>query len=120
MSRTSFFSFIYRCRFKLLILSLFFLGLAHEVIDISSDSADSDTESEHRLLRTLLERRRERNRPAESFSSRMSATSPASDDSNAERDYEYAAAGYITEPEIVFTPETESEDEPRMGHEAES
>lgn len=50
----------------------------------------------------------------------MSATSPASDDSNAERDYEYAGEEYLTEPQIVFTPEIKSEAEPRMGQEAES
>ncbi|KAI8558877.1 hypothetical protein RHMOL_Rhmol04G0130300 [Rhododendron molle] len=51
----------------------------------------------------------------------MSATSPASGDSNAERDFEYAADDdYITEPEINFTPEIESDAEPRMGHEAQS
>lgn len=43
-----------------------------------------------------------------------------SDDSNAERDYEYAADDFLTELEINFTPETESDTEPRMGYEAES
>lgn len=50
----------------------------------------------------------------------MSVTSPASDDSNAERDHEYAADDYLTDPEIVFTPETKFDAEPRMGQEAES
>ncbi|KAI8560437.1 hypothetical protein RHMOL_Rhmol04G0255100 [Rhododendron molle] len=51
----------------------------------------------------------------------MSTTSPASGDSNPEKDFEYAADDdYNTEPEIIVTRETESEAEPRMGQEAES
>lgn len=47
-------------------------------------------------------------------------TSPASDDSNAERDYEYAEDDFLIDPKIKFTLETESDSEPPMGHEAES
>jgi hypothetical protein len=50
----------------------------------------------------------------------MSATSPTSEDSNAERDHEYAPGEFNTEPEITYTAETESEPEPRVGNEAES
>lgn len=140
------FSFNSFCR-RLLFL-LFFLGLAYEVINISSGSGsgDSETESDRQLIRTLLERRRqsdtllERRRnlgqESQSVSTRMSATSAMSDDSNAERDHEYdaeasdaeasyaeaslaeASDNFKTEAEIVFTPETESDPEPRIGNEA--
>lgn len=50
----------------------------------------------------------------------MSVTSPASDDLNAERDYEYADDEFLTKPEISFSPSTESEAVPQRGHKAES
>lgn len=50
----------------------------------------------------------------------MSATSPTSDDLNAERDYEYVDDEFATDPEISFTPSTESDAEPQMGQEAEA
>lgn len=46
----------------------------------------------------------------------MSATSPAIDDSNTERDYEYADDEFLTESEIFFSSSTESE--PQRGQEA--
>lgn len=91
------------------------LGLAHEVIDVSSDSEHSKTESKRQLIRTLLEERRNSNRASASTSTRMSATSPVSDDSNAEKDFEYADDEFLTEPEIEFSLEAESEAEPRRG-----
>lgn len=44
------------------------LGLTHEVIDVSSNSDRSETESDRQLIRTLLEDRRNRGRAAESVS----------------------------------------------------
>lgn len=49
----------------------------------------------------------------------MSATSPASDDLNSKRDFEYADDEFLIEPEISFSPSTESKAEPQRGHEAE-
>lgn len=45
-------------------------------------------------------------------------TSPASDDSNAEQNYEYADDEFMTEPEISSTLSTEFEAEPYRGKEA--
>ncbi|KAI8527607.1 hypothetical protein RHMOL_Rhmol12G0088500 [Rhododendron molle] len=98
----------------------FFLGLAHEVMDVSSDSDHSETEFERQLINQLIAQRRAQRRAEESVSTRMSATSAVSNDSNAEKDFEYDAEGYATEPEINFLVETESESEPQMGHEAQS
>lgn len=97
----------------------FLLGLAHEVIDVSSDSDGLENDSDRELINTLLERHRNRIQASTSISTRMSATSPTSDDSNAKRDYEYADNKFITEPKISFTPSTESKAEPQMGQEAE-
>ncbi|KAI8550165.1 hypothetical protein RHMOL_Rhmol06G0083800 [Rhododendron molle] len=95
-------------------------GLAHEIIDVSSDSNRSETESERQLIDQLIAQRRAQRCAEEFVSTRMSATSSVSNDSNAERDVEYDAEGFATEPEIDFSQETESEAEPQLGHEAES
>lgn len=50
----------------------------------------------------------------------MSTTSPASDDSNAEQDFEYADDEFLTEPDIDFSPSTESKAKPQRGHQAEA
>ncbi|KAI8559770.1 hypothetical protein RHMOL_Rhmol04G0199900 [Rhododendron molle] len=93
---------------------LILLGLAHQVIEISSNSESSGDASEELFIREYLERRRSR-RQTSSIASNMSDGS----DSNAERDYEYGD-GFNTEPEISFSQSTHFDTEHELGPEAES
>ncbi|KAI8555364.1 hypothetical protein RHMOL_Rhmol05G0169200 [Rhododendron molle] len=90
-----------------------FPGLAHPIIVISSDSESSGGNSGDLFIREYLERRSRRQ--ASSIASNMSGSSG----SNAERDHEYDGS-FNTEPDITFTPSTNSDAEHELGPEAES
>lgn len=86
------------------------------MIVISSDSEGSGDDSGELIIREYLERHRSRCQTS-SIASNMTFDT---NDSNAERVYEYGADRFNTEPEISFTPSTHSKAEPQLGSEAES
>lgn len=80
----------------------------------SFDSENSGDDSGDSIIREWLDRRRSRHQNS-SIASNMSFDTQ---DSNAERNYDYRGDEFITEPEISFTQYTLSDAEPQRGPEA--